>query len=585
MEKKNSVFVIIILLSLSTLPLLKAQQEPEPLFTIHYIYPTGAKINHDIGILLKQEWAKIGINLELEALESSAVNQRIWALEGWPTYPTFIEGGFDVHLMEYGFIPTDLIYYMGCYSSEGIPYLGWNYWCAHDGRADLFLRDAMSTYDHEDRLTNIYKWQDQKQEEVNEIQLAYPQYSYLMTSELDTLGFPWNYHIDRWLWSGKNQIDDVTVRYGIGSGPNKWLSLFINGGASFINPMNRQLFKTIHNPETNEYHIEPDLATNWEFSDDNMILTITLRDDVVFHDGHPFTSEDVKWTFDAILDPTTGASFYTDFSSAVESVNIIDDYNININLKKASPEIMTLLGVFHGYMGILPAHVLKDIPHDQLRTCDYNTRTPPPGLGPMKFLEWKEGQYVTYEAWDDYYDGRILIDKLIMMILPDADTALAALEKHEVDILHPRYTESYLTNFPQLREKTDLNTDFYSTIGIWFISLNNDHPILCNKWVRKALAYATPYDKIIDDIFMSSVIKANSPIHPDMWAWNPDTIYYTYDLTLARECLLKAGYPDWPPQVQTTDDTSSNQYMNLSIGAIIGATIGIVAMYLVTKKR
>ena len=119
---------------------------------------------------------------------------------------------------------------------------------------------------------------------------------------------------------------------------------------------------------------------------------------------------------------------------------------------------------------------------------------------------------------------------------------------------------------------------------VQFIPINNDHPILGNKYVRQALAYATPYDKVINDVFMGAAIPANSPIHPAMWSWNPETKYYTYDLDKARECLTKAGYPDWPPPLP--EEIPKSAYLTPALGGlIIGIVIGIAAMYIVNKRQ
>jgi len=541
------------------------------------------KLELDIGTVLKTEWAKIGVNLALEGFDRATVNSRIWGPKGFPTFPTHKEGGFDVRYTSYSWIPTDLVYYIGCFNSEGIPPLGWNYWAAHDGRADMLLRNAMSTYDEKERLKAAYEWQDQKQGEVNEIMLCYPMRAYLTDANIWGYYIRFNcYDIDQWTWKGKTQADDVTVRFAIMADPPMWLPLFADGGFLSHTPANRQLFRLTFDGK--RFGIVPELVTDWTISKDGMSMTLHLRKDVKFHDGVGMTSADVKWTFEAILDRATGSTYHGDFSAAVKSVDAPDDYTVILYFKKPTPEILTLLCPPGGYISILPKHVLEKVAHDKLKTSDYNTKAPPPGLGPMKFVEWKKGEYVKFDAWDGYFKGRILVDHLFQVIIPEPATALAALEAHTVNMLETGYTMPLSGEVKRLQTaKPDINASLAPFPATMFLALNNDHPILQNKFVRQALAWAVPYDTLIKDVFYGLAEKANSQIHKSSPLWNPNTMYYTYDLNKARECLAKAGFPSWPPK--PTVIPLSTYLLPAVAGFVAGIVITAVAMYTVAKRR
>lgn len=565
-----------------------SQEKPEPLFTLKYLYNTANPLQRDVGVLLQEEWGKIGVNLVLEGYETATVRSRIWGKSGFPTFPTHDEGGFDVYLQSYNWIPTDLVYYLGCFTAEGIPPLGWNYWAAHDSRADMYLRKCMSTYNMTERKEWIYKWQEQKQEEVNEIVIAWPMRAYFTKANIKNYCIRLNcYDIDLWTVEGKTEEDHVTVRYAMSEDPTVLLPMFGDGGYLSYLPIHRCLFRLVYDFEKETFSLEPELVKDYELSEDGMSMILHLRDDVKFHDGVPMTSADVKWTFDAILDPATGSTYYGDLSAVIKSVEAPDDYTVIFHFNKPSPEILTLLAPPGGYCAILPKHVLGNIPHDQLRTCKYNTEEPPPGLGPMKFVEWKKGEYVKFEANDDYFKGRPFIDEFIQVIIPEATTALAALEAGDVDILHTGYSTELAGEIERLKkERPDINVNLAPFPATWFIALNNDHPVLNNKYVRQALAYATPYDKIINDLMMGLAEHANSQIHKSSWAWNPNAKYYTYDLDKARECLRKAGYPEWPPPQPAETPAPTGPSLMPTLGGFIGGIIiGIVLTYVLVRRR
>jgi peptide/nickel transport system substrate-binding protein len=390
------------------------------------------------------------------------------------------------------------------------------------------------------------------------------------------------YQMHRWTYEGMTQDDNVVIKAAYSEDPRYWLLMYGDGGFAPTMPQHRMLFSVIYNEAEKQFKIEPELVTDWELAEDGMSMTLQLRQDAVFHDGHPLDSGDVKWTFDAILDPASGSTYWGDFSAAIASIEAPDDYTVILNFAKETPEILTLLAPTGGYTSIYPEHILGDIPHDQLRTSDYNTVTPPPGLGSMKFSDWKSMEFIKLEAFDDYYDGRPLVDEYILEIIPAAETALASLESGEVHIMLS-WTDENLPQMPRLRDEGKINIVSWPRDGVRFIAINNDHPILVNKFVRQALAYATPYQSLIDNVFDGDGVPANSPISPNMWAYKEDTKYYEYDLDKAREALRKAGYPEWPPEVEEAQQ--ADILVPAAGGLIGGLIIGVAVMYFLRREQ
>lgn len=146
------------------------------------------------------------------------------------------------------------------------------------------------------------------------------------------------------------------------------------------------------------------------------------------------------------------------------------------------------------------------------------------------------------EAFDDYFEGRPMVDEFILTIIPESVTALAALEIGDIDVLHPAYSDELIDEIPRIQSDVpDVNAVGYK-VAVNQIGFNLKHPILSNPHVRKAFAYATNYDHIINDFFGGNVIEANSILPPGWLYRHPTVESYTYDLEKAAVELVKSVY-------------------------------------------
>jgi ABC-type transport system substrate-binding protein len=227
---------------------------------------------------------------------------------------------------------------------------------------------------------------------------------------------------------------------------------------------------------------------------------------------------------------------------------------------------------------------LGDVAPADIKTSIYNTLEPNIGTGPYKFVEYVEGEYFELEANPDYYGGEPEIKRIILPIIPDPSTALAAIENHEVDILSWTYGASFVPEIARLQEKTDINAvASFDRPGFKHIATNTMNPILANKWVRKALAHTIPYDRVVNEVMLGLVEQANSLVPPSHPFYNADVPFYTHDLDQAREYLRMAGYPEWtsePAVVETQTDMTT-----IAISVIAGAIAGAVVGFLVGKRQ
>ena len=176
--------------------------------------------------------------------------------------------------------------------------------------------------------------------------------------------------------------------------------------------------------------VEPALATDWTISDDGLVYTFNLRDDVVFHDGTPFNAEAVKFTFDRMLDENhpyyeTGP-FPLSFNFAdVTSVEVLDDYTVEFTLGVPFAPFMTNLATNTGVI-VSPAAVAE---HGE----DFGRN--PVGTGPFKFEEWQSNTRVVVSRNEDYWGEPAGMETVVFRPITDANTRVAEMLSGGIDIM------------------------------------------------------------------------------------------------------------------------------------------------------
>lgn len=279
----------------------------------------------------------------------------------------------------------------------------------------------------------------------------------------------------------------------------------------------------------------PSLATDWEVSEDGLTYTFTLRPDVRWHDGEPFTSRDVAFSAMEVwkeMHPR-GRAIYR----FLEEVETPDDLTAIFRLSEPSP---VLLSALHAYESqILPAHIYEgtDIQENPANAA-------PIGTGPFRFVEWERGQYVILERNEDYWDeGKPWLERIIFRIIGDASARSAALENGTIDIGY--FSPVSLSEAERLDalENIEVTTDGYEYASpMFFMELNLRKEPLNDKVVRQAMAHAIDRDFIINNIFLGYANPATGPIQQASRFYNPNVRQYPYDPDLANQMLDEAGY-------------------------------------------
>jgi peptide/nickel transport system substrate-binding protein len=279
-------------------------------------------------------------------------------------------------------------------------------------------------------------------------------------------------------------------------------------------------------------NIAGDLAKSWDISDDNKTITFHLYDNIKWHDGVPFTSHDVDFTYRFMIDNSTPTSYDADFR-LVKSLETPDNLTVKVTYGEPFAPALISWGI-----AMLPKHLLEG-----QEAAKSPLMRSPVGTGPFKFKEWKSGESITLIANDDYFLGRPNIDRMVYRIIPDMNTMFLELLNGTLDLmgLTPvQWTKQ--TGTAQFKDNYDKYT--YLSSGYSYIGYNLNNPLFSDKRVRQALTYATPKQEIVDGILFGEGSPATGPYKPGTVWYNPDVKKYPYDIEKAKALLAEAGWSD-----------------------------------------
>jgi ABC-type dipeptide transport system, periplasmic component len=275
-----------------------------------------------------------------------------------------------------------------------------------------------------------------------------------------------------------------------------------------------------------------DLAESWDIEDGGKTIIFHLRKGVRWHDGAPFTSRDVEFTYQKLIDPNVRTPYSGEYER-VKDFTMIDDHTIKITYKEPLAPALSSWG-----MSVMPEHLLKD---EDLNKTRFSRS--PVGTGPYKFKSWKTGEKIELVANQDYFEGRPYIDRYIYRIIPDEATTFLELQTQGVDwsLLTPlQFTRQTDTKI----FKTHYNKFKYQSFGYTYMGYNLADPKFKDARVRQAINYATHKQEIIDAVFYGLAKIITGPFVLDSWAYNKDVIPASYDIIESKRLLSEAGWID-----------------------------------------
>lgn len=292
--------------------------------------------------------------------------------------------------------------------------------------------------------------------------------------------------------------------------------------------------------------VAPMLAERYAVLDDGRTYRFHLRRGVRFHNGAEMTAEEVKWSYDRLLDPATRhrcADLFngrTPISARIVSVAVVDRHTVDLTLAEPTPIFLTSLANTQCNLGILHPGSLDDD----------GTWRAPVGTGPYRLAEWRRGEYILLERFDGYrprdggkdgYAGRRdpIARHLRFLIIPDAAVAIAAVQVGEADLM-PALPPNMIEG---ARRRTDLTFQDQELLSWNVLLMRPDDPTLANPDLRRAIAHAIDIDAVAEFATVGlgrANPSAHSPALPgysDVHLRRP-----AYDPGQARRLLRQAGY-------------------------------------------
>lgn len=270
--------------------------------------------------------------------------------------------------------------------------------------------------------------------------------------------------------------------------------------------------------------ITGDLAESWTVSSGGKVYTFRLKDGITWHDGQPFTADDVVFTFDMARDKRNG---YIDARELANIERVTASGNeVTFRLAKADSAFLARVAG----ISILPKHIWQKV--QNLR--EEAPRIAPVGTGPYRLVEWKKAQYLRFAANDSYHKGAPHIKTLFYKIVPDSNVMAMQLRRGEVDVCHVDSSAKQLLDKDKSVRVTESAGQAYT-----YIALNHAKDIFADKRVRRAMVSAFDRQAVIDNVLCGSAYLAAADLPPNViQASDP----IAYDTAEADRLLTEAGW-------------------------------------------
>lgn len=291
-----------------------------------------------------------------------------------------------------------------------------------------------------------------------------------------------------------------------------------------------QMYNTLVDVDEN-LNVIPELALSWEQPDEQTYV-FKLREDVKFHNGRQMTAEDVKYSFERILNPAVGAlGSSASYAGDIESVEVIDDFTVSIKLTKINAPFLANLS--SNYCAIVAKEVVEEA-GDLLRADG--------GTGAYTLGEWVPDNMVTLHKFADYTMGELpAFDAIEFYVMTDASARLAALRSDSVDLINADTSMLML-----VQGDSNVNVINYQSRNYSALCLNVNNEYLKDVRVRQAISLAVNRQEIIDMAYNGEA-EVSGFVPSSMGHWAVDVAnhpMYQQDIAKAKQLMAEAGYPN-----------------------------------------
>ncbi len=328
-------------------------------------------------------------------------------------------------------------------------------------------------------------------------------------------------------------------------------------GLSAVNPTIQSIYRSVFDQfigQEPNLDFKPGLITKWGWSDDRKQVMMEVRDGVTWHDGSPFTAEDVVWSLERAGKQETGNPIQFVWSK-------IGNFKVDGN--KITADVLSFEPTLFKWMAFLTAYVMPKAYYEKVGADGFEAN--PIGTGPYMVDKFERNAFLRLKANPNYWGGKPAIDTVIYKFVPDATSRVAEVESGAADItLDIPYEE-----FDRLKAKDGLTgvTTPISDIGMIFL---NDFGVMEDKNVRMAAHMAINKKAIVDRLLRGYGVAIDTLQAPEYAAFDA-SIKVGYDPDKAAELLKASGYSKDNPAkftIQTTRGLKPKDYE--MVQAIVG---------------
>jgi peptide/nickel transport system substrate-binding protein len=266
-----------------------------------------------------------------------------------------------------------------------------------------------------------------------------------------------------------------------------------------------------------------------------------LRKGVRWQDGAPFTSRDVKFTWQAIMNDANNVNTRNGYER-VKSVDTPDPLTVIFHLKaRFAPFVNTIFAESDNPLCILPAHLLDKYPN--LNHVPFNEH--PIGTGPFKVVKWVHGDHVEFVANDDYFRGKPKLRRIIVRDIPDENTSINALRTHDIDWIFEASPET-ISSLRPLDAAGTIKLIYDEAPSTYRMYINTSRPALADVRVRQAIAYTVDKQLLVDRLTGGTAVTGTSDQPKFSPFYEPNVTIYHPDPAKAKALLRAAGYTFGP---------------------------------------
>ena len=619
-KTKSLFFCLVLLISAFSLPaIMLVQSQEAPYFKITLIVPGPNPSRKAWAAIVENALDSVGIDAVRVELDWDTVYSRALTPDAETVGKTYDNGGFDALFVGYAMsIDADPF---GLYDSTQFPPAGQNYNVWNNTEADRLANLIKTTIDTNTRIDYIKQWQKLARDEVPCATILYGKEvvaydpTALKPTPFTTYHYPAWPRVKNWELVTDTANDKIVLSQ-TGPAPEEGLNPLMTTSYYDLTVYDNLFDSLAERWDLIEKKMVPALATSWSVADDDKSWTVNLRSGVTWHDGEPFTADDVKFTFDSVMNVDVASpvgAFFTDILGGPENVVVVDPMTVKFNLPATYAYFVeNILSA-----SIIPKHVLENVAPADWKTHPFNTASGSYTVGSYTaYGPIGTGPYI-YGAYDptttanimtkntNYWNkanlegmGTFGIETLYVQCVEGSDAAISALKAGDVDVLDSQY--GLATKIASIESPwgATVNYDAFATQELGF---NMQHPVFgtgvdtpvgkqdparaaeAARYVRQAISHLIDRQTIIDTILAGYGAPATQTIVTRLTVgYDTSLAFDAYDVTLAKSLLAAAGYDTGvaPP----AGDFLAQYGLYIAV-IIVVVVIAVVALLLMKRKK